>query len=62
MTRLAPVIAVPPLCPVHQRWTPDIQVNSETSLESLKELLFDLTVSLLSTEILPVSSSDSWGT
>ena len=62
MTRLAPVIAVPPLCPVRQHWTPDIQVNSETSLESLKELLFDLTVSLLSTEILPVSSSDSWGT
>lgn len=30
-------------------------------MESLKELLFDLTVSLLSAEILPVSSSDSWG-
>lgn len=62
MTRLAPVIAVPPLCPLCQTWTPDIQVNPEAWLESLKELLFDLTVSLLSAETLPVSSGDSWRT
>lgn len=62
MTCFAPVIAIPPLCPFCQAWPSDIQVNPETSLESLKELLFDLTVSLLSAEILPVSSSDSWRT
>lgn len=59
---LALVIVVPPLCPLCQAWTPNIQANPEAWLESLKELLFDLTVSLLSAETLPASSDGSWRT
>ena len=62
MPRLAPVIGIPPLCPLHQAWTPNGQANPETGLKSLKELLFELTVSLLSAETLPVSSGGSWRT
>lgn len=61
MTCLAPVVAIPSLSslPGLDSWHPS---KSRGLAGSWKGWLFDLTVSLLSTEILPVSSSDSWRT